>query len=154
MNDQTDLSHLADIVVPLPAPWWPPAHGWWILAAAFLVAIAILGGTAARRHRANAYRREALAALAAISPVATPAGAAAVSAILKRTALVAYPRAQVASLTGERWLAFLDRTGRTDAFSRGPAAQLAQAAFGAPLRDGAAALAAARRWVKQHRVEG
>lgn len=152
MDDQADLAHLADIVVPPPSPWWPPAPGWWILAAAFLVAIAILGWMAARRYRANAYRREALAALADISPVAT--SAAEVSAILKRTALVAYPRTQVASLTGERWLAFLDRTGRTDAFSRGPAAQLAQAAFGAPLRDGAAALAASRRWVKQHRAEG
>ena len=38
--------------------------------------------------------------------------AAAISAVLKRTALAAYPRAAVASLTGAEWAAFLkERSG-------------------------------------------
>ena len=58
------------------------------------------------------------------------------------------PRAEVASLTGAAWLAFLDRTGRTDVFSRGPGRDLEAMAFGAG-GDREAVLTAARadgRW--------
>ena len=153
MDDPADLSHLADIVVPPPVPWWPPAPGWWILGAALLAALAISGWSAIRRYRKNAYRRAALAELAAIGTVSSPASAAAVSAILKRVALAAYPRAEVANLTGAAWLAFLDRAASTTDFTRGPAAALAQAAYGAPLSDGEAVLAAARFFVTHHRAE-
>lgn len=153
MDDPADLSHLADIVTPPPVPWWPPAPGWWIAGAALLAALAILAWSALLHYRKNAYRRAALAELSAIGTVSDPASAAAVSAILKRVALVAYPRAQVANLTGASWLAFLDHAASTTDFTRGPAAALAQAAYGAPLRDGAAVLAAARRFVTEHRAE-
>jgi hypothetical protein len=152
MDDPADLSRLADISVPVPVPWWPPAPGWWIVAAALLGAVAILVGIVVRRHRRNAYRRAALAELAAIGTVVDPARAAAVSVVLKRAALVAYPRAEVASLTGPAWLAFLDRVAGTHDFTKGGGAGLARAAFGAPV-DGPAVLAAARRWMKHHRAE-
>jgi hypothetical protein len=151
-NDPADLSHLADIMVPPPVPWWPPAPGWWILAAAALVASALLAWIALRRHRRNAYRRAALAELAAGGALANPTNAATVSAVLKRATLVAYPRAEVASLTGSAWLAFLDRTGSTRDFTDGPAAALALA-VGGRVGDGAAILAASRRWVRRHRGE-
>jgi hypothetical protein len=153
MDDQADLSHLADIAVPSPIAWWPPAPGWWILAVALMVALAILAGEAIRRYRRNAYRRIALAELAAIRPTNDPAGLMAISAVLKRVALVAYPRIEVASLTGAAWLAFLDRTAGTEAFTKGPAAGLDQAAFAASEAKTEAILAAARRWVTSHRTE-
>lgn len=154
MDDQADLSRLADIVLPPPVAWWPPAPGWWIVAAALLGVLAILVTALVARRRRNAYRRASLAELAAIGTVADPARAAAVSAILKRAALTAYPRAEVASLTGAGWLAFLDRTSGSRDFTEGPGAGLARAAFGGPLGDGDAVAAAARRWVRRHRVEG
>ncbi|MBS7543962.1 DUF4381 domain-containing protein [Ancylobacter oerskovii] len=151
MTDQADLSRLADIVVPPPVPWWPPAPGWWILLAALLAAILILLAAGSRHYRRNAYRREALAALDRLGTVSDAAGIAAVSAVLKRTALVAYPRRQVASLTGGEWLAFLERTsGRGDFAALGFAGALS----GGPAGDGAALLAAARHWVRRHREEG
>ena len=146
-DDPADLSRLADIVVPAPVPWWPPAPGWWILGAAALVAGALLTWVAVRRHRRNAYRRAALVELAAIDTIANPRGVAAISAVLKRVALVAYPRTEVASLTGAAWLTFLDRTGATRDFTGGSM----RAVPGAPLGDGTAILVAARRWVKRHR---
>jgi Ca-activated chloride channel family protein len=42
------------------------------------------------------------------------------SQLLKRVALTHYSREQVASLTGEAWVAFLDRTGSTSEFGMGP----------------------------------
>src|SRR5262245_59184355 len=138
MDDQADLSHLADIVTPAPVAWWPPAPGWWIVAIALLITAAIGVYQAALRYRRNAYRRAALAELAGIGPIADTKSLAAISAILKRAALVAYPRPEVASLTGSGWLAFLDRTAGTDAFTQGSAASLGQAALGTPVSDGEA----------------
>lgn len=151
-EDAADLSRLADIVVPPPVPWWPPAPGWWIVGAGLLATLAILALVSVRRYRRNAYRRAALAELAAI-PAVDAAGAVAISAILKRAALVAYPRAEVAALTGDKWLAFLDRSAATRDFTDGPAAGLARAAYGGAPGQGGDALAAARRWVKHHRAE-
>lgn len=152
-EDAADLSRLADIVVPAPIPWWPPAPGWWILGAGLAAALVILALLALRRYRRNAYRRAALAELSAIGPVFDAAGVAAVSAILKRAALVAYPRAEVAALTGDKWLAFLDRSAALSDFVDGPAAGLARAAYGGGLGQGADILDAAQRWVKHHRAE-
>lgn len=128
-----------------------PAPGWWILGAAVLVTSTLVVWAAIRRYRLNAYRRAALVELAAIGNTADAASAAAVSVLLKRTALAAYPRAEVASLTGNTWLTFLDRTGSTRDFTNGAAAALAAAAGGGPLGDGAAIRVAARRWIKCHR---
>jgi len=154
MDDQADLSHLADIVVPAAVSWWPPAPGWWIIGAALLVVLAILARHAYLHHRRNAYRRAAIAELSAIGSVADDTGLAAISSILKRAALVAYPRRDVASLTGADWLAFLDRSADTDDFTKGPAADLRQAALGARVEGGEAMLAAAHRWIARHRAEG
>ena len=106
MSDPADLSNLRDIVVPPAVSFWPPASGWWIVGAACLVAVGVAVAAAVRHRTRNAYRREALRELAT-------ADARDISAILKRAALAAFPREQVASLTGPAWIAFLDRTGGT-----------------------------------------
>jgi len=153
MDESADLSHLADIVVPTPISWWPPALGWWILGAALLILLAALARGALRRYQGNAYRRAALAELSALASVDNGAGLAIVSSILKRVALVSYPRPEVASLTGDAWAAFLDRTAGTSAFTKGSAAGLAEAAAGGSAIDGPATLREARRWIARHRAE-
>jgi hypothetical protein len=104
-TDPASLDNLREIIFPPPVPWWPLAPGWWIL----LGLLTLLGVTAAfrawRTWRANAYRRAALRELAAGGSVA------AIAEILKRTALVAYPRTDVASLSGSAWSAWLAETG-------------------------------------------
>ncbi|GGF58720.1 hypothetical protein GCM10007301_18030 [Azorhizobium oxalatiphilum] len=153
MDDPADLSRLADIALPPPVPFWPPAPGWCVLAGAAVIAFLILVWACVRHRRRTAYRRAALAELSAIGPASDAERMAAISAILKRAALVAYPRAEVAGLTGQGWLAFLDRTsGRSD-FTEGAGRALRNAPFGAPAGDGAAVLAAAVFWVRTHRAE-
>ena len=134
---------LRDVHEGLAPAWWPPAPGWWILLAGGLAMAAILAGMIVARHRRNAYRRAALAAL-------DRADAGDISTVLKRAALAAWPRTEVASLTGADWLAFLDRTARSDAFSRGAGRDLETLAFGGT-GDTQAVLAAARNWVRRHR---
>lgn len=143
MSDPADLSNLRDIVVPPEVALWPPAPGWWILLAGVVAMAVIFAGMIIARYQRNAYRRAALAAL-------DNAEAGDISTILKRAALAAWPRTEVASLTGSDWLAFLDRTARSDVFTRGAGRDLEALAFGGA-GDKQAVLTAARSWIRRHR---
>lgn len=103
-SDPASLQNLHDIVIPPPIPFWPPAPGWYLVAALLLGGIAWLVVRLVGRHRRNAYRRAALAELAGASTLTQ------LVEILKRTALAAYPRRQVAGLTGEAWTRWLAET--------------------------------------------
>ncbi|MGA7391723.1 MAG: DUF4381 domain-containing protein [Terrimicrobiaceae bacterium] len=83
----------------------------------------------------------------------------AMAELLKRAALTAFPRDQVATLTGPAWFKFLDRTGRTAAISAGRGATLEAAAYDprivAALDEAKARelASAVRDWLAHHRVE-
>ncbi len=113
--DPASLDRLRDIVTPTPIASWPPAAGVWWLGVALLPWIAYGVVAVRRRRRRNAYRRAALAEIARLRPRLAeagerPAAVRELAAVLKRTALVAYPRRSVASLSGHAWVGFLDRT--------------------------------------------
>lgn len=125
--DPYSLDNLHDIVEPAAISWWPPATGFWILLALLLVWMIATGLRVWMRYRRNGYRREALALLKQIEPEllhsqTRGSALAEVAVLLKRTALSAYPREGVAELSGEEWLAFLDRSGNMHDFSQGAAA--------------------------------
>ena len=153
--DPTSLDRLYDIVVPAPALWWPPAPGWlWLLGALVVIALA-LGLRAFARWQQNRYRREALSALAALQAAATDVTVLlrGMAEILKRTALTAYPRIEVAALTGPAWFEFLDRTGDTR-FSNGLGNSLEQATYlgradGTDI-DVRALADEVRTWIRRH----
>ncbi|MCE4060106.1 DUF4381 domain-containing protein [Pandoraea sputorum] len=121
-TDLPTLKALADIVTP-PAPsWMPQTVGWPITAALLIVGMLWFAWRTWRRYRANRYRREALTqleqwAVALRLPDPSVAGDAdtsnraralrEIAVLLKRTALSAWPRGTVASLTGDAWAAFL-----------------------------------------------
>jgi hypothetical protein len=114
-------------------------------------------------RRRTRYRRDALGELAAIQLRLRAGDRAAALAeldlLLKRVALAAYPRADVASLAGDAWLAFLDRSSRGGRFTGAEGRPLGDLPF-APdearqsmSTDAVLALtAAAREWIKGHRV--
>jgi hypothetical protein len=102
--DPTSLQNLRDLAVPSPVSWWPLAPGWYILIALLLAATLTLALRAWRSHRQNAYRR---AALHELNTASSPQQ---IAALLKRTALAAYPRSQVASLSGPAWTQWLTQS--------------------------------------------
>jgi hypothetical protein len=110
-DDPGSLAKLHDIVLPPAVAFWPPAPGPAILAIGLVGCLAIALWKAFQRYRADAYRREAAAEIARLDP-ASPDAVLAIFAILKRTALVAYDRESVASLTGLPLVSFLMRAGR------------------------------------------
>ena len=69
-------------------------------------------------------------------------------ALVKRVALQAWPREQVASLTGADWLAFLDESYGGDGFANGPGRCLSDLAYGGG--DGADAAVLVREWIRRH----
>ena len=138
-SDPYSLDNLRDIVIPDPPPFWPPAPGFWI-ALATVVLIALLAGWTLRAHRRrHAYRRAGLRLLEEARTVHD------ISVAMKRVALAAFPRQQVASLYGDEWAAFLRQTcGRCDV-SALPEAE-ASAAPGKEFVD------LAVTWIRHHRV--
>ncbi|MBT8086618.1 MAG: DUF4381 domain-containing protein [Gammaproteobacteria bacterium] len=111
--DETQLP-LRDLHLPEPVGWWPLAPGWWVL---LLIAVAALGYFAWRAYRQwrhNAPRRHALKELAHYeaeylehrNPVMLGKR---LSELLRRAVLAYAPREEVAGLTGDAWLEWLDR---------------------------------------------
>lgn len=105
---------LRDLHLPEAVGWWPLAPGWWVLIVLALIGLFWLAGRAWRRRQFNAARRYAMRALAEAEadymqhrdPVAL---AQRVSELLRRAMLAYAPRHEVAGLTGDEWLQWLDR---------------------------------------------
>ena len=140
------IDQLIEPVPPALVPLVPQTWGWVALAVLF-AALALWGLWLGHRRRvANAYRRAALAELDRAGTTAE------LAAVLRRAALAAFPRAEVASLTGADWTNFLSRTARSR-FPDTAGEELRRA----PYRDPGAAPSpelrrAAERWLKTHRA--
>ncbi len=158
------LEMLRDIHLPAAVAWWPPAPGWWVLLA---VALLVLLGWRFRWHekwrrfrhpphepavesRAVALREIERARSAFIASGDFHALAAALSVLLRRVSLQFAPRDEVAALTGESWLAWLDAQAQGEGFSSGPGRALADAPYraGAAAVDGEALLGLCEKWVQ------
>lgn len=120
MNPQSPLmNELRGIHLPPDPSLWPPAPGWWIVA--LLAGVILWRALVVARRVLNRARRrrKALAALASIharvnaDPDATLC--ADLSVLLRRLAIGRFPREQVAALTGQPWLQFLERSCDGDA---------------------------------------
>jgi hypothetical protein len=142
---------LRDIHLPPPPGWWPPAPGWWVLAA---LVLAICVFATYKLWRAHRHRQRVRAGLREFeSCVAAnrenPAGlAAALSVFLRR--LACSDEKHAASLTGERWLEYLDARAGGEEFRRGIGRVLLDAPFRAHSEyDGAALIALVRRYAQR-----
>ena len=156
MSDQTSLDLLNDIVLPEGVSWWPPAPGWYLVGIALGIALLALAWRGWRKWKKNQYRRQALRELASIRANGDVDALGRIPALLKRTALSAWPRTLVASLSGPDWHQFLDRTAGTDDFGSGAGQVLDRLSYGsdqsakpsAAERD--TALKAAEKWIRRH----
>ena len=152
-NPADPLAALRDIHGP-PAPdFWPPAPGWIALAGLGIVLGLAAAAVAVRRWRAGRFRRDALANLRSLR-ARHAAGAAdteiamELSALIRRVALARRPREEVAGLTGDRWLAWLESTLPGIGVSARTALLDAPYARRCPF-DVARALAACEHWIRR-----
>lgn len=128
---------LKDIHLPEAISWWPLAPGWWglVILALLLAGLFFLGRALYRR---GTLRREAQKALLDIQTrykthQSDPQLAADLSTLLRRITISYRPRAEVASLTDDAWLCFLDHgvanSRFKDAFSSGAGRVLTDAPY-------------------------
>ncbi|NEI05676.1 DUF4381 family protein [Rhizobium leguminosarum] len=157
------LRSLYDIAMPAPVSWWPQTWGWAVVAALLAFAALLVILRRIKRYRANAYRREALTLLEGVAdklrhPATRPDAIRELAEVLKRTALGAWPREEVASLSSDGWVRFLDAheedgTGDTlerllDDFEYHGAEIVADL----PSNVCGDLVIAARKWIEQHHV--
>jgi hypothetical protein len=152
---QTDpVAGLVDIPLPPPVSLWPQTWESRVAAAVLVVGLVVAVAWLVRWWHVNRYRRAALSELVRIEEAldsTAPAGlATALASLVRRTALAAFPREQVASLVGPAWLSFLDRTCGGHSFSGGPGRSLELAAYQPSPDDSRALVGVVRHWIKAH----
>lgn len=123
------LAQLAPAHAPQPPGWWPLAPGWWGLLAVLAVAVAAF--IYWRRHPVTRLRRLALRELKNLQATVIDdiALARELEHLLRRYAVARFGRDTVASLSGERWIAFVVEHGGA-AWSGDSGASLLRAAYG------------------------
>ncbi|MGI6853317.1 DUF4381 domain-containing protein [Mesorhizobium sp. 1B3] len=141
------LGRLIEAPEPPPVSMTPQTWGWAVVALILLAACTVGAIHIWRRYEANAYRRHAVKELEAAR-----GDPAAIAAILRRTALVAYPRREVAGLAGDDWLHFLDSQVSGRDFLEGPGRQVAVAPY-RDARNAPALYAVVRNWILRHQPE-
>lgn len=140
---QADITLPADNKDHTTPSIWPLATGWWVVIVLLLTA---LGFATYKGYRYRQMKQQQTAMFKALTRLdkdlqhhqtSTEKSAAItqMNQLLRRLALMHFPRQQVASLTGQQWLAFLDKTGNTTAFSQGAGRILADAPYAAQLPD-------------------
>ncbi len=113
MNQQT--LNLRDIHLPEPISWWwPLAPGWWVLLACTLLILAALF-IIRKIYRSRQLRRDITTELALIKQQFQQSQnrsqlAKSLSILLRRASISYYPKTNIAGLTGEHWLDYLDST--------------------------------------------
>ncbi|TWT43525.1 hypothetical protein KOR42_44660 [Thalassoglobus neptunius] len=143
-TDPASLSNLQDIVLQEPVSWWPLAPGWWVVLGICAIGLAVWTFRIVRRWKANAYRREAIALIEDARTVADVAN------VMKRTSLSAYPRQDVAKLSGTKWCDWLNQTGQLEMKSA-VRRTLTEALYSGDATDGLAELKSfATDWTKRH----
>lgn len=114
MKPAAESLQLRDIHLPPDIGWWPPAAGWWIVAGLILL-LSLLGFLLYRYWQGRQLYRVAISELTNIKTAYAQHTndqllVQELSIWLRRVCLACYPREEVAGLTGQGWLAFLDQT--------------------------------------------
>lgn len=152
MNPDPAELPLRDIHLPAPVSWWPPAPGWWLLALILLLA-SLLAWLWLRHRRQRRWARAALAELAELDAAFRADGNAhrlcsEVSLLLRRIAVLDRATPEHAALTGEDWLAWLDRPLGGGMFQTGPGRVLLNGPYDPKIElDADALIELCRRWI-------
>jgi hypothetical protein len=118
---------LREIHLPEAINWWPPAIGWWlVLLACFFIAWLVHYIT---RPTAIKAAKKQLLEIKQDNSSEDIHKLAKISELLRRVAISNSPRSDCASLTGQAWLEYLDKTLIDKPFTQGAGQYLANAHF-------------------------
>jgi hypothetical protein len=129
------LQQLRDVHLPPEPAMWPPAFGWWLLAVLTLIALVWLIRTAVAAYKKRAPIRSARAMLADMYDAYSAGHLPAIdflhqaNELLKRLLVRAFGRSEYARMSGQIWLAELDRVSASQDFTLGGGQVLGEARF-------------------------
>jgi Domain of unknown function (DUF4381) len=158
------LGSLADIVTPAPVSWMPQTWGWAALAILVLGVITTACWRWLRWYKINRYRRAALVELHQLEknigdPALRRQIVGELPVLLKRVALAAWPREEVASLSGTEWAQFLGAETPDHPLGTDLGRVLADLEYRSDAEAAAVSpesagklIAAAGRWIENHHV--
>ena len=145
---------LKELPLPDSVPYWPQTPGWYVVGALVLAVFAYCVYRLWLRWKANQYRRDAVAELDAMTRDRT--GLVELPFLLRRAALHAGPRADIAGLRGNEWIAWLNRSAGRDLFAAEDAGLLDTLCYAPAAADAIEPqqadrlIAASREWMKVH----
>lgn len=157
------IKGIVEVAEPLGVSLLPQTPGWYVLAVALLIVVALRIRQRRQRWKANAYRREALAELQRLSQRiegGDDTAARELAPLLRATALHATERAAVAATEGDAWQAQLAQLApRCDPLPVDTLHQLAYAsgtdtAQGLPAAELQSLLQRLEHWIAAHRGPG
>ena len=149
-----------EIILPDTISWWPTAPGWQVLGCIAAIYLVVKASRLVIRWWHNRYRREVLRQLSSLQRDAGSRLQDVVAVLpyyMRVTALQAYPRQDVASLSGDDWLAFLDTHYSGPSFSGSIGAKLLAVAYLPPEKwqlgekESHALIEMSRQWIAKHR---
>jgi len=146
------LGDFVEVVSPASVSWFPQTTGWICLGALLGGLFLYRGGKRLRRWHHNRYRREAIDRL--VHTTEQSFSIVELNKLLKLTALSAFPREQVAQLSGEEWVRFLNRQCESPPFAPALGKIIAKGAYRqSPLTDATREEleAAALSWIRDHK---
>lgn len=140
MDSEELLAQLADIHLPEPVSYWPPAPGWWILTLLLVIALAF---TIRRIIQIRTRKKICEFALAELDRCYQQLEAGdpgkldelklryvnQINSVMRRVALVHFPQSRVASLSGREWVDFIREKGESSLLNEELAAALAHGRF-------------------------
>ena len=145
---------LRDIHLPDGVSWWPLAPGWWLLLVISVMIGMVIWALRLNKQR-QLLRQQALRELAQIEAAFgrhqnIQQLASDCSVLLRRVCISRFARGEVAGLTGEAWLQFLNQHSKTALFKD----EVAAALLYAPYQKGAdfnshTLLSTCRAWLEQ-----
>lgn len=138
-TDPYSLTGLRDIIVPDSPSLWPPAPGLWVALGMVILLVCFVAWRIHARVQQNAYRKAGLLLVDEAKSTHD------ISVALKRVALAAFPREEVASLYGDAWSTFLHATCPREDFQALQRTDEASAADENLIK-------LASTWIRHHRV--
>ena len=118
MQPQIDLSGLRDVHLPSLPSLWPLPVDFWIAITGMISFVVLIRLAWIRYHRLTAkkYANEEVERLMKKFPQDDYRLATELSLLMRRIALMKYPREKVCALSGKTWREFLDKTTKKDFF--------------------------------------
>lgn len=146
------LGDFVEVVSPGDISWLPQTVGWAWLGLALLVVTLRWAWRRLLHWYRNRYRREASLQLQQLEP--GDCSVSQVNRLLKLTALAAFSRKQVAPLSGQAWVDFLNEQCDLPVFDPQQAQLLAEAGYTNMPLEGASVtnlITASVAWIEQHK---